>query len=81
MTMFALPNVAILAHRAAHAAWIVMGAVVVGLPDTLYTWQQRHRMRRELLGLDEDYADIEDEDFDSSVEVRFEQSVPFPADI
>lgn len=35
----------------------------------------------ELLGLDEDYADIEDEDFDSSVEVRFEQSVPFPADI
>lgn len=53
MTMFALPNVAILAHRAAHAAWIVMGAVVVGLPDTLYTWQQRHRMRRELLGLDE----------------------------
>jgi uncharacterized protein YjiS (DUF1127 family) len=31
----------------------VMGAVVVGLPDTLYTWQQRHRMRRELLGLDE----------------------------
>ena len=35
----------------------------------------------ELLGLDEDYADIEDEDFDSSVEVRFEQSVPFPVDI
>ena len=35
----------------------------------------------ELLGLDEDYADIEDDDFDSSVEVRFEQSVPFPADI
>jgi uncharacterized protein YjiS (DUF1127 family) len=53
MTMFVLPNVAILAHRAAHAAWTVMGAVVVGLPDTLYTWQQRHRMRRELLGLDE----------------------------
>lgn len=35
----------------------------------------------ELLGLDEDYADIEDDDFDSSVEVRFEQSVPFPVDI
>jgi hypothetical protein len=35
----------------------------------------------ELLGLDEDYADIEDDDFEATIEVRFEQSVPFPADI
>ena len=35
----------------------------------------------ELLGLDEDYADIEDEDFESTQEVRFEQNVVFPVDI
>ncbi len=35
----------------------------------------------ELLGLDEDYSDIEDDDFESTIEVRFEQSVPFPVDI
>ena len=36
----------------------------------------------ELLGLDEeDYSDIEEDDFDASVEVRYEQSVPFPSDI
>lgn len=35
----------------------------------------------ELLGLDEDYADMEDDDFESTIEVRFEQSVPFPVDI
>lgn len=35
----------------------------------------------ELLGLDEDYADIEDDDFDFSEDVRFEQSTDFPADI
>ena len=35
----------------------------------------------ELLGLDEDYADIEDDDFEATIEVRFEQSVPFPVDI
>jgi hypothetical protein len=35
----------------------------------------------ELLGLDEDYADIEDDDFDPTEDVRFEQSIPFPADI
>lgn len=34
----------------------------------------------ELLGLDEDYAEIED-DFDPTEEVRFEQSIPFPVDI
>jgi len=35
----------------------------------------------ELLGLDEDYADIEDEDFDPTENVRFAQSIPFPTDI
>ena len=35
----------------------------------------------ELLGLDEDYAEIEDEDFESTQEVRFEQNVVFPTDI
>ena len=36
----------------------------------------------ELLGLgDEDYTEIEEDDFDASVEVRYEQSVPFPTDI
>ncbi len=34
----------------------------------------------ELLGLDEDYAEYED-DFDPTEEVRFEQSIPFPVDI
>ena len=35
----------------------------------------------ELLGLDEDYSEAEDEDFDPTEQVRFEQSIPFPADI
>jgi hypothetical protein len=35
----------------------------------------------ELLGLDEDYTEAEDDDFDPTVDVRFEQSVPFPTDI
>lgn len=35
----------------------------------------------ELLGLgDEEYTELED-DFDPTVEVRFEQSIPFPTDI
>ena len=53
MTMTVLPTAASLAQRAAHTMTRVMGAVVVGLPDTLYTWQKRHRMRRELLSLDD----------------------------
>ena len=36
----------------------------------------------ELLGLDEeDYSDIEEDDFEASIEVRYEQSVAFPTDI
>jgi len=35
----------------------------------------------ELLGLDEDYAEIEDDDFESTQDVRFEQNVVFPTDI
>ena len=35
----------------------------------------------ELLGLDEDYAEIEDDDFESTQEVRFEQNIVFPTDI
>ena len=35
----------------------------------------------ELLGLDEDYSDIEDDEFDFTEEVRFEQSTDFPVDI
>lgn len=34
----------------------------------------------ELLGIDEDYTELED-DFDPTEEVRFEQSIPFPTDI
>ena len=34
----------------------------------------------ELLGLDEEYGEIED-DFDPTEEVRVEQSIPFPVDI
>lgn len=53
MTMFAKPHAATLAHRAAYAVRRLVVSVVVGLPDTLYTWQQRDRMRRELLDLDD----------------------------
>ena len=53
MTMFAKPDAAIGAHRAAHAVRKLVMTVVGGLPDTLYTWQQRDRMRRELLDLDD----------------------------
>lgn len=36
----------------------------------------------ELLGLDEeDYTEVEDDDFDPTESVRFEQSIPFPVDI
>ena len=36
----------------------------------------------ELLGLDEeDYSEIEEDDFEASIEVRYEQSVAFPTDI
>ncbi len=35
----------------------------------------------ELLGLEEDYTEIEDDDFDPTQEVRFEQSINFPTDI
>lgn len=35
----------------------------------------------ELLGLDEDYSEIEDDDFEFSEDVRFEQSTDFPVDI
>ena len=35
----------------------------------------------ELLGLDQDYTEIEEDDFDPTQEVRFEQSIPFPTDI
>lgn len=35
----------------------------------------------ELLGLDEDYTEIDDDDFDPTQEVRFEQSINFPTDI
>lgn len=34
-----------------------------------------------LLGLDEDYTEVEDDDFDPTEEVRFAQSIPFPTDI
>jgi len=35
-----------------------------------------------LLGIgEEDYADTEDDDFDPTESVRFEQSIPFPVDI
>ena len=35
----------------------------------------------ELLGLDEDWSDAEDDDFNPSEEVRFEQNIAFPVDI
>jgi hypothetical protein len=35
----------------------------------------------ELLGLDEDYTEVDDEDFDPTESVRFGQSIPFPTDI
>lgn len=36
----------------------------------------------ELLGLgEEDYTEVEDDDFDPTESVRFEQSIPFPVDI
>lgn len=35
----------------------------------------------ELLGLDGDYTEAEDDDFDPTEAVRFEQSIPFPVDI
>ena len=35
----------------------------------------------ELLGLDEDYTEADDDDFEASEKVRFAQSIPFPTDI
>jgi hypothetical protein len=36
----------------------------------------------ELLGIgEEDYTDSEDDDFDPTESVRYEQSIPFPVDI
>ncbi len=35
----------------------------------------------ELLGLDEDYTEVDDDDFDPTEDVRFAQSIPFPTDI
>jgi hypothetical protein len=35
----------------------------------------------QLLGLDEDYTEVEDDDFDPTENVRFAQSIPFPTDI
>lgn len=35
----------------------------------------------ELLGLDDDYSEADDDDFDPTKDVRFEQSIPFPTDI
>ena len=35
----------------------------------------------ELLGLDEDWSDAEDDDFNPTEEVRFEQNIAFPVDI
>ena len=35
----------------------------------------------ELLGLDEDWSDSEDDDFNPTEEVRFEQNIAFPVDI
>lgn len=35
----------------------------------------------ELLGLDEDYSEVDDDDFDPTVDVRVEQSINFPTDI
>ncbi len=35
----------------------------------------------ELLGLDEEYSDAEDDDFDPTQDVRFGQSIVFPTDI
>jgi len=35
----------------------------------------------ELLGLDEDYSELEEEEFNPTEGVRFEQSIPYPTDI
>ena len=35
----------------------------------------------ELLGLDEDWSDAEDDDFNPTEQVRFEQNIAFPVDI
>jgi hypothetical protein len=35
----------------------------------------------ELLGLDEDYSEIEEEEFNPTEGVRVEQSIPYPTDI
>ena len=35
----------------------------------------------ELLGLDEDYSEIVEEEFNPTEGVRFEQSIPYPTDI
>ncbi len=35
----------------------------------------------ELLGLDEDWSEAEDDDFNPTEEVRFEQNIAFPVDI
>lgn len=35
----------------------------------------------ELLGLDEEYSEVDDDDFDPTQDVRFGQSIVFPTDI
>lgn len=35
----------------------------------------------ELLGLDEDWSEAEDDDFNPTEQVRFEQNIAFPVDI
>ncbi|MDJ0792602.1 MAG: hypothetical protein QNI98_00055 [Woeseiaceae bacterium] len=35
----------------------------------------------ELLGLDEDWSETEDDDFNPTEQVRFEQNIAFPVDI
>ena len=35
----------------------------------------------ELIGLDEDWSDAEDDDFNPTEQVRFEQNIAFPVDI
>ena len=53
MTLSLPSSAASLALRAVFVMSRLAGTVVVGVPDTLYTWQKRHRMRRELLSLDD----------------------------
>ncbi len=51
------------------------------LPEDEVTDEVTDEEIDELLGLDEDWSETEDDDFNPTEQVRFEQNIAFPVDI